>query len=122
MKTLGLLAIATVVALLAPARADATSQQAYTFMNIHYNDCNDIELDFGAAITAANYIGGAGGTNFPSVSGLGTSHIVLSGATMTNPGYSQYNFTAVSHPFPSLNSCKATHNGAILGNLRAEPF
>jgi hypothetical protein len=106
MRALPLAICLLTVIWIAVGAANASTQSGYTFMNVHYSDCNDLELDFAGNVTAATYTGGANGTNFPAVSGLGTSHIVLSGATMSNPGYSQYLFTFPGSPAPSLNSCR----------------
>jgi len=106
----------------AGAAALASNQAGYIFKNIHYEECNDIELDFAGNVTAASYTGGPAGTNFPAVSGLGSSHIVLSGATMNNPGYSQYLFTFAGSPPPGLQHCTATPDGLPLGPLAFGPY
>ena len=93
--------------------ADAQSTRTINFSNIADN-INDLHIDFGGNTVptpAPVYTGGPAGTQFASINGLGTSSIQMSGATVSNPGYTQYQFTFAASSYPGINSAWWTRDG-----------
>lgn len=104
-------------ALVGAGQVMAGASGTYTFANTTHTAINDLEVSFGYGETVDGVAfvsnGPTTGTQFPTVSGMGTSSVTLSGASVGDPGQSTYTFSSNGSTL-TFDSAVWTHDGTEL--------